>query len=159
MNRKLIYAALLLVVVGATSAQSNQEAQVLSLSNTIFKWEVSNQLNSLVEVFDQKLMVVNATGEIQPRDQYLTALRSGRFVHNAIAIEENRSTVENNTATVVGNGQFTVTLSGICFHCIWPTGKFLPGLRTIGNYWRFLSAYSPINGTGALPKQPVAHRC
>lgn len=112
MIRKLIYAAWLLFIAGAASAQSNQEAQVLTLSKSIFRWEISNQVDSLVEVFDQKLMVVNGTGEIQPRDQYLTALRSGSFVHNTIAIDENIATVENNTATVVGKGKFTVTISG-----------------------------------------------
>jgi len=104
--------ALLLLITAVVSAQSKQEAQILELSKTIFRWDTTNQVDSLANVFDQKFTVVNGTGEIQKRDQYLTTLRSGSFVHNNIDVEENIATVENSTATVVGKGEFTVTISG-----------------------------------------------
>jgi hypothetical protein len=109
---KIILTALLLLITGVVSAQSTQETQILALSSTIFRWDTTNQVDSLANIFDQKFILVSGTGEIQQRDQYLTILRSGNFVHNNIDVEENMATVENSTATVVGKGKFTVTISG-----------------------------------------------
>lgn len=109
---KIILTALLLLITGVVSAQSTQETQILALSSTIFRWDTTNQVDSLANIFDQKFILVSGTGEIQQRDQYLTILRSGNFVHNNIDVEENIATVENSTATVVGKGKFTVTISG-----------------------------------------------
>lgn len=109
---KIILAALLLLITGTVFAQSTQEAQILALSKTIFRWDTTNQVDSLANIFNQKFILVTGTGEIQKKDQYLTILRSGNFVHNNINIEENIVTVENSTATVVGKGKFTVTISG-----------------------------------------------
>ncbi len=109
---KNIITAVLLLVTATVSAQSNQEVKVLELSKNIFKWDLTNQVDSLANVYDQKFMVVSGTGDIQRKDQFLTTLRSGNFIHNSIDIEENTATVENGTATVVGKGKFTVTISG-----------------------------------------------
>ncbi|HEY6976184.1 MAG TPA: nuclear transport factor 2 family protein, partial [Chitinophagaceae bacterium] len=63
-------------------------------------------------MFDEKFVVVNSSGESQTKQEYITRLKSGNFVHNNIDVEQNTSTVVNNTATVVGKGKFTVTISG-----------------------------------------------
>jgi len=104
--------ALLLIIAAAVSAQSKQEAQILDLSRTIFRWQTANQVDSLANVLDQKFVVVNGTGEIQQRNQYLNSLRNGSFVHNNTDVEENTATVEAGAATVAGKGKFTVTISG-----------------------------------------------
>jgi len=109
---KIIHTAFLLFITGTVFAQSKQEAQILALSHTIFGWEIKNQVDSLADILDPKFMLVTGTGEIQKKDQYLAVLRSGNFVHNSIDIEETIATVENSTATVVGKGKFTVTISG-----------------------------------------------
>jgi ethanolamine utilization protein EutA (predicted chaperonin) len=109
---KIILTALLLLITAAVSAQSKQEAQVLALSKTIFRWDITNQVDSLANIFDEKFMMVTGTGDIHKKDPYLTFLRSGNFVHNNIDVEENIATVENSTATVVGKGKFTLTIYG-----------------------------------------------
>jgi len=111
-HMKLKLTAVLLFIIGAVSAQSKQEAQILALSKTFFRWETTNQVDSLAGLFDQKFMLVSGPGEIQTKDQYLATLRSGNFVHNSVDVEENTATVQNGTATVVGKGKFTVTISG-----------------------------------------------
>ncbi|HZX58152.1 MAG TPA: nuclear transport factor 2 family protein [Mucilaginibacter sp.] len=132
---KIKLTALLLFITAAVSAQSTQEAQILALSNKVFRWETANQVDSLANIFDQKFMVVNGAGEIQKRDQYLSALRSGTFVHNNTDIEENIATVEAGTATVVGKGKFTVTISGnkITLHLC-----YVEALTKINNSWTLL---------------------
>jgi hypothetical protein len=92
--------------------QTEQEKNVLNLSNSIFRWEVSGNIDSLEKVFDEKFFVVNASGESQTKKQYLQLLRSGNFVHNAITVDENTATVVGNTATVVGKGAFAITAAG-----------------------------------------------
>lgn len=49
---------------------------------------------------------------MQTKNQYLTTLKGGNFMHNSIDVEENTATVVNGTATVVGKGKFVVTISG-----------------------------------------------
>jgi ethanolamine utilization protein EutA (predicted chaperonin) len=93
-------------------AQSKTEAEILKLSNQIFKWEVENKIDSLENLFDDKFIVVSSNGEFKTKKQYINTLSSGDFIHNRIDVEENTATVINNTATVVGKGSFTVTISG-----------------------------------------------
>ncbi|SHN36248.1 nuclear transport factor 2 family protein [Mucilaginibacter sp. OK098] len=140
---KIILTALLLLAAGAVSAQSVQETQILALSNTIFRWDITNQVDSLANIFDQKFILVIGTGEIQRKDQYLTILRSGNFVHNNIDVEENIATVENSTATVVGKGKFTVTISGnkVILHL-----SYIEVFTKIRNSWKLLALHF-----GALP--------
>jgi hypothetical protein len=140
---KIIFTALLLLITGAVSAQSVQEAQILSLSSTIFRWDTTNQVDSLANIFDQKFILVTGTGEIQQRDQYLTTLRSGNFVHNNIDVEENIATVENSTATVVGKGKFTVTISG---NKVTLRLSYIEVFTKIRNSWKLLALHF-----GALP--------
>jgi len=138
---KIILTALLLLITAAVSAQSRQEAQILALSKTIIRWDTTNQVDSLANIFDQNFMVVSGTGEIQKRDQYLTALRSGNFVHNNIDVEENIATVENSTATVVGKGKFTVTISGnkVTLHL-----SYIEVFTKIRNSWKLLALHFSI---------------
>ena len=92
--------------------QSSAEKEILQLSNQIFTWEVENKIDSLTELFDEKFVVINGSGESKFKNEYLRTLRSGSFVHNSIDVAENKAAVSNNTATVVGKGRFTVTISG-----------------------------------------------
>jgi hypothetical protein len=135
---KIILIASLLLIAGAVSAQSKQEAQILALANTIFTWETTNQVDSLANIFDQKFMVVSDIGKIQKKDQFLTALRSGNFVHNSIDVEENVATVENSTATVVGKGKFTVTISG---NKVTPHLCYIEVFTKIRNNWKLLALH------------------
>ena len=135
---KIILTALLLLITGAIFAQSRQEAQILALSKSIFRWNTTNQIDSLANIFHQKFMLVNGTGEIQRRDQYLTTLRSGNFAHNNIDVEENIATVENTTATVVGKGKFTVTISG---NKVTLYLSYIEIFTKIRNNWKLLALH------------------
>lgn len=104
---------ILCLLIGFHSfSQTTAEKDMLKLSEKIFTWEVSNQIDSLEKVFDDKFVVVGGDGSSQYKKQYIAVLRSGNFIHNSIDISESVATVVNNTATVVGKGKFTVTVSG-----------------------------------------------
>ncbi len=77
---KVILTALLLLITRAVSAQSKQEAQILSLFKTIFRGDITNLFGSCAQIFDEKFVMVTGTGDIYKKDQYLTFLKSN-FVH------------------------------------------------------------------------------
>lgn len=93
-------------------AQKHDELKIQDLSVNIFKWEVENKIDSLENVLHDKFVAVSSNGRIQNKSQFTGRLRSGNFVHNNIEIEENKATVSDNTASLIGKGVFTVTVSG-----------------------------------------------
>ena len=95
-----------------TMAQLKPEAEIINLSNTIFKWEVDNNIDSLKMIFDEKFIVVSGDGRSKDKKEYIAMLGSGSFLHNNIDVIENKATVVNNTATVIGKGKFSLTISG-----------------------------------------------
>ncbi|MDB5013061.1 MAG: hypothetical protein JWQ25_1263 [Daejeonella sp.] len=82
--------------------------------------------------------MVTGTGDIYKKDQYLATLRSGNFVHNNIDVEENIATVKNSTATIVGKGKFTVTISGskVTLHLC-----YIEVFTKIKNSWKLLALH------------------
>ena len=108
---KYIIVTVLVLSCLSSFGQTQDEKNILALSNRIFQWEVGGKTDSLERVFDEKFLVTSATGESKSKMQYIAQLRSGNFAHNAINVEENTATVSNNTATVVGKGTFVVTLN------------------------------------------------
>jgi hypothetical protein len=135
---KIILTALLLLITGVVSAQSKQEARILALSKAVFRWNITNQVDSLANIFDEKFMMVTGTGDVHKKDQYLTFLRSGNFVHNNIDVEENIATVENSTATVVGKGKFTLTIydSKVAMHL-----SYMKVFTKTRNNWKLLALH------------------
>ncbi len=124
---------------GSLFAQSPEETEVLKLSEKMFNWEVEGKTDSLANLFDEKFMVISGTGDIQTRDQYLTVLRGGNFVHNNIAVEQCIATVVDHTATIVGKGKFTVTISGkkITLHL-----SYIEVFRKKEKGWRLLALHA-----------------
>jgi hypothetical protein len=103
----------LLLISGLSSfAQSAPEKELLSLSNCIFNWEVNGKIDSLKQIFNDRFVVVSAAGESQTKEQYLERLKSGNFVHNSIVVLKNSAIISDYTATVFGDGVFTVTVNG-----------------------------------------------
>ena len=109
---KLLIAIIALLTSTRVLAQSNDEASIIKLSKQIFSWEVTNRIDSLASVFDEKFVVVSSNGESQSKTHYISRLKSGSFNHNSIEVEENTASVVDNKAIVVGKGKFTVTVSG-----------------------------------------------
>jgi hypothetical protein len=102
-----------IVLVNRIHSQSRtDESTVLKLSNEIFKWEVGNKIDSLESLLHEKFVVVNSAGQTQTKQQYVSRLKSGNFIHDHINVEENSAVVSNNTAVVTGKGKFDVTVSG-----------------------------------------------
>jgi hypothetical protein len=110
MKKLVLICAILFTLHGY--GQTAAETEILQLSNQIFKWEVENKIDSVEQIFHDKFLVVGSDGNIQTKVQYISQLKSGNFIHDSIAVEENKITVSDNTATAIGKGKFYVTVSG-----------------------------------------------
>lgn len=109
---KIFLTAFILFTGTQAFGQATNEAQISGLSKQIFQWEIEGKTDSLADVFDNKLSIVNSRGQIQSKQQYLAVLNSGNFKHDSINIEQSIVTVKNTTATVIGKGFFVMTVSG-----------------------------------------------
>ncbi len=107
----IILIGIQLLTIPSIAAQSKEETEILNLSDQIFKWEVNENIDALENVFHDRFTLVGSNGNSQTKDEYVSLLSSGNFVHNSIVTEENRATIANNTATVIGKGIFVVTVS------------------------------------------------
>lgn len=108
----LFLATLLLFMASHGLAQSGPQADLLSSSSKIFRLEVENKIDSLEQILDDKLIVLNSAGETQTKSQYLARLRSGNFQHDVIKVEDNTAVITGNTGVVTGKGTFTITAGG-----------------------------------------------
>ena len=139
MKTPLIILALLLF--SKSFSQSTDEATVLRLSNTMFTWEVNDQTDSLSNLFDESLSIVNSRGDIQNKTQYLATLRSGDFKHDSISVEQNVATVKDNTATVIGKGEFVMTVSG---NKVRRHLSYMEVLIREEQHWKLLALYASV---------------
>lgn len=92
--------------------QTSDKTEILQLSDQIFKWEVENKIDSVANIFHEQFLVVGSDGTAQTKAQYIARLKSGNFIHDSIDVEDNKITVSDNTAIVIGKGKFNVTVSG-----------------------------------------------
>jgi hypothetical protein len=107
---------LILFIFSKMNGIAQSQTEILKLSNNIFSWEVENKIDLLQDVLSDKFKVVTSRGDMQTKEQYLAALRSGNVKHDSIIVEENTVTLVNNTATIIGKGWFHITASGNKLH-------------------------------------------
>lgn len=81
MKKLLAFTFVSLFSIYAQSQPPDQKF-VLDLSAKIFKWEVAGSIDSLKEVFHEKLLVWGTSGEAVNKAEYLQRLSSPNFIHN-----------------------------------------------------------------------------
>jgi hypothetical protein len=104
---------ILVPIFSSAFGQTNPEKELNLLSKDMFRWEVENKIDSLANLFDERLLVVSSKGEIRNKSEYLSTFTSGTIVHNSIEVEESVAKIAGNFATVAGKGRFSITRSGI----------------------------------------------
>ncbi len=109
--KKLFFAAAILFASGVF-AQPKQEAEVLNLSKTMFRWEVENKIDSFAIHLDDQLAVLGSNGVVRTKEVYLTELKNPKPVHNSITIQESKVCIKGKTAVLVGKGIFILTYDG-----------------------------------------------
>src|ERR1700733_15064840 len=110
---KLIFVFTALLFASSVSSQTPSKTAILNLSKKIFQFEVEGKLDSLADLFDDDLVIVNSGGTKKSKQEYLVDLKSGKPVHNSIEVKEETANLFANTAVVVGKGVFTVTINSV----------------------------------------------
>jgi len=110
---KLLFSSALLLLSTGSFAQSKAESKVLQLSKDLFRWEVEGKIDSVSQLFDEKLIVIGSKGNKRGKNEYLTDLKNGKPIHNSIDVQESSSTVTGSTAIVVGKGVFVTTVNAV----------------------------------------------
>jgi Domain of unknown function (DUF4440) len=109
--KKIFFIAAMLFASGAF-AQSKQEAEVLNLSKTMFRWEVENKIDSFETHLDDGLLVLGSNGVVRTKEVYVAELKNPKLVHNSINIQEAKASVKGKTAVLIGKGVFILTFDG-----------------------------------------------
>lgn len=108
---KVIFVFTALFFASSVSSQTPAKTAILNLSKKIFQLEVEGKLDSLADLFDDDMMIVNSGGTKKSKQEYLADLKSGKPVHNSIEVKEETANLFTNTAIVIGKGVFTVTIN------------------------------------------------
>jgi hypothetical protein len=93
-------------------SQSKSELEIINLSNTKFRWQLEGKLDSLSNMFDDKIILQHASGKIQSKNEYLENLKSGMLVYNKIDVKENSVRIIGATAILIGKVDFNVSING-----------------------------------------------
>lgn len=109
--KKILLAFALLFSLKSFGQMSDKNS-ILALSDRIFRYEVELKFDSLANLFDEKIIVVNSQGTPSNRAQYLKTLHNVNFKHDSIRVEQTNVTLKGNTAILTGRGRFLMTLSG-----------------------------------------------
>ena len=77
----------------------------------MFRWEVEGKMDSLVNLFDDKLVIINSSGATRTKTEYLNDLKAGTPVHNRIDVQQSSASIIGTTAIVWGKGEFMVSIN------------------------------------------------
>lgn len=111
MKKLLVFTFISLFSIHAQSQTPDQKF-VLDLSAKIFKWEVAGSIDSLKEVFHEKLQVWGTSGDVVNKTEYLQRLSNPNFIHNQVTIEKSTAVITEYTAIIHGDGIFDLTIPG-----------------------------------------------
>lgn len=106
---KLLITMATIFFANQSFSQSATEADILALSNLKFHYMTTGKLDSLADVFDDKMLLQHAGGMVQTKAEYLDNLKSGMLKYNKVDIKEAKATVTGNTAFILGKCTFNVT--------------------------------------------------
>jgi len=127
--------------IGQVFAQKSDESTLLSLSASVFRWEVGNHIDSLEGLLAEKFRVVTSRGDMQTKDQYLATLRSGNVFHDSIRVEQNSAGITGTTAIVTGRGWFHMTVSNNKLHRHL---SYMEVFGRTGKRWTLLALYASV---------------
>ena len=109
---KELFTLALLVVATQSFAQTKTEIEITKLSKDFFRWEIGVKMDSIANLLDDRIVIVNSKGLKPSRIDYLANIKEGRPVHNSIDVEESSVTVFGKTAVLAGKCKVVATMNG-----------------------------------------------
>ena len=129
----------LLVVVIQSFAQTKTELEITKLSKDFFRWEIAVKMDSLENLLDDRIVIVNSKGLMPTRSAYLLNIKEGRPLHNSIDVEESSVTVFGKTAVLAGKCMVVATMNGnkTTTHL-----SYTEVFEEISNHWKMIALHA-----------------
>jgi hypothetical protein len=94
------------------------EDEIRALSVTKWRWATGGQLDRFEDVFDDELVFVHLNGYITSKPEWMSELRSQRFIYDRVEPHETSvRALSDDAAAVVARGTFTVN-GGMVFKLV-----------------------------------------
>jgi hypothetical protein len=84
------------------------EDEIYALSKEKFRWKTEGRFDQLADLFDEDLVFVHLNGYITSKQEWMSQLRSRRFVYDRIDFKEASVRVYGGTVVLVGKATFVV---------------------------------------------------
>lgn len=95
-----------------TAEPSTSEAEIIRLSADKFRWKTERRIDRVEDLFDDELVFVHLNGNITSKAEWISQLRSGRFIYDAVEVKEVSAKAYGGTAVLVGKAEYAVTMLG-----------------------------------------------
>lgn len=99
------------VLMTVSFSQTKDEATVLDLSRTKFRWMIENKTDSLDLILDERLSYIHSNGWVQNKKEFIDDF-NGKLIYHQINLSELHVRVYRRSAVVTGKGHFSVSLEG-----------------------------------------------
>jgi|WetSurSiteA1Bulk_404760.scaffolds.fasta_scaffold01395_2 hypothetical protein len=89
-NMKFLNLVITILLANQSFGQSTTESDILTLSNLKFHYMTTGKLDSLADLFDEKMLLQHANGMVQSKTEYLDNLKSGMLKYNTVDVKDNK---------------------------------------------------------------------
>lgn len=94
------------------AAASASDQDIVRLAQDKFSWKTSGDIDRVEDLFDDDLIFVHLNGQVTTKREWISQMRSGRFVYERITPYELSARVYGQTAVLFGKARFDVRMSG-----------------------------------------------
>ena len=112
---------------------ANPDSEILQLSHEKFRWKTAGKIDLLENLFDDELVFIHLNGHISSKKEWINELHSKRFIYQYIDQREASVKLYGDSAVLVGNAVFSVSMSSYSNTTIWCIRRFMPKRQTSGN--------------------------
>jgi hypothetical protein len=118
----------------------HSRTELMTVLRALHAAMVEARIDALDGLLDKDYSLEHITGYVQPRDEWLDAIRSGEFMYHHIELDDRTLALKitGQTATISGRGVFDATINGM--HAPWRL-RFALACSRQGGQWRLLSAH------------------
>ena len=99
------------VLITVSFSQTKDEATVLDLSRTKFRWMIEKKTDSLNLILDERLSYIHSNGWVQNKKEFIDDFNR-KLTYHSINLSELHVRVYRRSAVVTGKGHFSVSLEG-----------------------------------------------
>lgn len=109
---KFLFTTAVIMLSVSCFSQSKVETEVLKISELKFHYMTTQKLDSLANLFDEKMILQHANGKVQTKAEYLDNLKSGMLKYDSAVVQDVSARIIGTTAIVLGKCHFAIHFKG-----------------------------------------------